>query len=495
MNTAHKTRTRFAPSPTGHLHVGGVRTLLFAYLLAKHDNGKFLLRIEDTDRDRLVLDAVEAIVSDMKWLGVLPDEGPTPEELRSAGYQWDSSVALGGDAGPYIQSLRKARYAEVAEQLIAGGFAYRCDCTAERLDQERQEQAAQGKSTGYSGYCRNRNVSKDARHVVRFRIEEGRGISLPDAVKGTVTWDAIVLKDSVILKSDGYPTYHLACVVDDHDMDISHVLRGDEWLSTAPLHLLIYEALGWTAPVFAHLPPVLGSDGKKLSKRHGATFVSSFREAGYLPEALRNFLALYGWAPPGDRETDIIPLEEMIQKFTLDRVENSGGIFSYEKLDWMNGMYIRSLTPADLAARLTPFLELAGLTVDQAKLEQIVPHIQQRLTKLTDAAAFVDFLFLEHLDREMKKLPDTPEKTAEVLKASREAIANVSDFNDPKAIEQSLKEVCEKLSVGAKHVFLPVRIAVTGKMVTPPLFESISVVGRELSLKRIDETIASLVSR
>jgi glutamyl-tRNA synthetase len=466
----NEVRTRFAPSPTGLLHIGGVRTALFEILLAHHYGGTAILRIDDTDRERLVPGAVEALVDDLRWVGLIFDEGPYP------------------------QSERLVRYKETAEELIARGFAYRCDCTAERLAQEREEQTARKEPLGYSGYCRNRNVPADVPHVVRFKIPEDRVVVLKDAVKGEVRWEKIQLRDTVLLKSDGFPTYHLATVVDDHDMRISHILRADEWLSTAPLHLLVFEAMGWETPVFAHLPPVLGADGKKLSKRHGATFLGSFRDAGYLPEAILNFMALIGWSAGEGEEEEIFSMEELTRRFTLERVNNAGGVFSYDKLNWMNGVYIRKMPPEDLQARLRPFLTGVGLTVDSEKLRRIIPHVQQRLQMLTDAAPLVDFLFKDAIDRDipamLKKGMDAP-KAREICLSAADKLAAAAAF-DPPAIEAILRQVAEESGAKSGSVFTVVRIAVTGKTVTPPLFESIYALGQEQTVSRLKECAALL---
>jgi glutamyl-tRNA synthetase len=325
---------------------------------------------------------------------------------------------------------------------------------------------------------------------VRFRIPEDRSVTLQDAVKGEVRWDKIILRDPVLLKSDGFPTYHLATVADDHDMRISHVLRADEWLSTAPLHLLLFEALGWEPPVFAHLPPVLGTDGKKLSKRHGATFLSAFREDGYLPEAILNFMALIGWSPGEGEEEEIFSLDELERRFTLERVNNAGGVFSYEKLKWMNGVYIRKLAPADLQQRVKPFLEKAGLVVDDEKLRRIAPHIQPRMELLPDAVPLVDFLFQPNITRDLpamlKKGMDEPTAARACLLCA-DALEALDSF-EAAEIEACLRTVAEAAGIAVGPLFLVVRIAVTGKKVTPPLFESIHALGKAETVKRLRET-------
>jgi glutamyl-tRNA synthetase len=472
------------------LHIGGVRTALFEILMAHHYGGQALLRIDDTDRERLVPGAIRALIEDLRWAGLHFDEGPSYEEITAADAAPEEGFGIGGPVGPYVQSLRVERYKEIAEELIRKGAAYRCDCTPERLAQEREEQTARKEMVGYSGYCRTRKVSADVPHVVRFEIPEDRSITLHDAVKGDVHWEKIILRDPVLLKSDGFPTYHLATVVDDHDMRISHVLRADEWLSTAPLHLLLFEALGWEAPIFAHLPPVLGTDGKKLSKRHGATFLSMFREEGYLPEAIVNFMALIGWSAGEGEEQEIFSLDELIKRFTLERVNNAGGVFSYEKLRWMNGVYIRNLAAEDLASRVRPFLIQAGLTVDDDRLCKIVPHVQQRMEVLPDAVPLVEFLFKTQIDRELdamlKKGMDKP-KAAQCCGQAADALALLTEW-EPGAIEATLRKTAEETGAGSGPLFQVVRIAVTGKKVTPPLFESLYALGRESTVARLRET-------
>lgn len=484
-------RTRFAPSPTGWLHIGGVRTALFEILFAHHHGGQALLRIDDTDRERLVPGAIKGLIEDLRWVGLHFDEGPSEEEIARVDEGGSApGLGIGGPCQPYVQSLRAARYREVAEELIATGFAYRCDCTPERLQQEREEQTARKEMVGYSGYCRERQVPAGVPHVVRFRIPENRAVVLPDAVKGEVRWEQVILRDPVLLKTDGFPTYHLATVVDDHDMRISHVLRADEWLSTAPLHLLLFEALGWEAPVFAHLPPVLGTDGKKLSKRHGATFLRMFRESGYLPEAILNFMALIGWSPGEGEEQEIFTLEELTKRFTLERVNNAGGVFSYEKLKWMNGVHIRSLKAEDLEQRLRPFLEAAGLVVDHQKLHRIVPHIQPRLEVLPDAIPLVEFLFRDKIERDLgamlKKGMDAG-KAREICGRAAEAFEAQGEF-DAAGVEGALRKLAEEADLAVGPVFTVIRIAVTGQKVTPPLFESIFALGREQTIRRLRET-------
>lgn len=480
-------RTRFAPSPTGFLHVGSVRTAIFAWLLARHFGGTFILRVEDTDQERLVEGAIRSIIEDLRWLGIEIDEGPSETELKATGGYWDEAPVLKGDSGPYIQSQRLSLYQDAAEELVRKGFAYRCDCSPERLQKEREEQAARKEPPGYSGYCRNRNVDPSSKHVIRLRIPDNETIVLNDAVKGPISWQSLSLKDTVLLKSDGFPTYHLAVVVDDHHMRISHVLRGDEWIPSTPIHLLLYKAFGWDPPVFAHLPVVLGNDGKKLSKRHGATNLNSFRESGYLPQALFNFLVLIGWSPGDGEEKEIFPLSEIIERFSIEHINKAPGIFSYEKLNWMNGVYIRNLSDSELEHALTPILLEAGLKVDTPKLQAIIPHIKERLALLKDAPGLVDFLFVDKVEPDIKAMFHKGidrEKAEAIITRAISALEAVTSFEHG-GIEQALRALASQMELSPSAVFTVIRIAVTGKKVTPPLFESIHVLGPETTISRL----------
>jgi glutamyl-tRNA synthetase len=485
-------RTRFAPSPTGLQHLGGFRTAFFAWLLAKRYGGKFLLRIEDTDRERTVPGAIRFVLEELAWFGIQPDEGPSRAELEQIGEVWDGAPDIGGEYGPYIQSLRMARYKEVAEELIAKGLAYRCDCTPEMLERERNEQMARKEMPGYSGYCRTRNVSADVPHVVRLKIPQKRGISFNDAVRGKVTWDQIQLKDTVLLKSDGSPTYHLAVVVDDHDMEISHVLRGIEWLSSTPIHLLVYEALGWEPPVIAHFPVVNGPDGKKLSKRTGAATSREAREKGFLPEAVLNFVSLIGWAPGEGSDQEIFTREELIAKFSLEGINPASGVFDMTKMEWMNGLYIRNLKLADFIERAAPFLEAAGVNILDEKFAAIAAHVQERVKLLTEIPPMVEFLTDKPLERQMDAMFQKgidADKAREILTRSQALLEQLPEFSVGQ-IDQALRGVAVDLGLKPGPAFAVLRVAVTGKTVTPPLFESFAVLGRDRVLSRISEALA-----
>ncbi len=491
-------RTRFAPSPTGFQHVGGFRTAFYAYLLAKHFGGKFLLRIEDTDRERFVPGAIRFIIEELAWFGISFDEGPSLSELEKAGEPVVGLQDIGGPYGPYIQSLRLPRYREIADELIAKGHAYRCDCTPEMLEKERLEQLARKELPGYSGFCRGREVPASATHCVRFKMAPKRALQLNDAVKKIVTWDAVPMKDPVLMKSDGYPTYHLASVVDDHDMLITHVMRGDEWLSSAPLHLMLYEALGWEAPLFAHLPVILGSDGKKLSKRTGAASSKSLREEGYLAEAVLNYVVLIGWAPGEGSDQEVFSREELIAKFTLERVNNASGVFDANKLAWMNGLYIRKLPVQEFSARARPLLENSQFGAEFRKYPErwnaMAPHVQERTKLLPEVVAMVDFLFLREIPRAVDEMfqkgIDRP-KAIEILSRTIQIVSALPTFLH-KDIEAALRPLAEEFSLKVGPIFGVIRIAVTGKKVTPPLFESIEVLGKEITLARLNETLSML---
>ncbi|MCC6932341.1 MAG: glutamate--tRNA ligase [Deltaproteobacteria bacterium] len=489
-------RLRFAPSPTGYFHVGNLRTAIFAWLTARQSGGKFCLRIEDTDRERLVLDSIRAILESLSWIGMDLDEGPSLEELKKAGYSCEGVKDMGGDHGPYIQSLRLPRYKEVAELLVEKGYAYRCDCTPERLEEERAAQMARKVPPGYSGYCRDRDVPKDKPHVIRFKIPHGEKIILNDLVRGEIVWENPALRDTVILKSDGFPTYHLASVCDDHDMGITHVFRGEEWIPTTPIHIKEYEALGWEMPQIGHMPQVLGDSGKKLSKREGAVSVDSFREGGYLPEALFNFLALIGWSPGEGEEQEVFTQKELIERFSVKKINKAGGVFSYDKLGWMNGMHIRRLSIEELAKRVKPFLENAGLKVDDKILLEITPHIQERMTVLTEALGLVSFLFVDKIEHELKSMfakgIDAP-KAIEILQMGKQLLNELPTF-DVASVEATIRGMVGKFTYPMGAIFMVMRIGVTGKKVTPPLFESIAILGKEKSLHRIDQAIEKLAN-
>jgi glutamyl-tRNA synthetase len=483
-------RTRFAPSPTGFQHLGGFRTAFFAYLLAKHYGGSFVLRVENTDQSRSVAGSVRFILEELAWFGITPDEGPSKDELEAIGESWDGAPDIGGSYGPYVQSLRSKRYQEVAEQLLADGHAYRCDCTPEMLQRERDEQMARKELPGYSGYCRTREVSKDTKHVIRFKMPQKRTLSFNDGVRGRVAWESIPLRDPVLMKSEGLPTYHLASVVDDHDMKISHVLRGVEWLPSTPLHLLLYEALGWEVPVIAHLPVINGSDGKKLSKRSGAATSREAREQGFLSEAVLNFVSLIGWAPGEGRDQEIFSRDELVSEFSLAGINQASGVFDIKKMEWMNGMYVRSMSNEDFIDRVQPFLGAAGVEVAPDIFAEIAPHVRERVKLLTEVAPMIEFLTEKSLDRDIqamfKKNMDT-ELAVRIVRRAGDLLKELEEFS-VETIEKALRAVVAELEIKVGPAFVVLRIAVTGKTITPPLFESFAALGKERVLARLEET-------
>lgn len=484
-------RTRFAPSPTGFQHIGGFRTAFFAWLLAKHFGGTFVLRVEDTDQGRSVPGAIRFIMEELAWFGISIDEGPSHAELQSVGELWDGAPNLGGGYGPYIQSLRKNRYREVAEELISRGSAYRCDCTPEMLERERNEQMARKELPGYSGYCRTRNVSADIPHTVRLKLPARKSVSFVDAVRGRVTWDNMSLRDPVLLKSDGFPTYHLAVVVDDHDMQISHALRGEEWLSSTPIHLLLYECLEWEAVTFAHLPVIKGDNGQKLSKRTGAPTSRDLRDAGYLPQAILNFATLIGWSPGEGSEQEIFSKDELIKLFTLDKITESSGVFDKHKLEWMNGVYVRALPDAEFVSRSIPYLDKAGLQVPRESFEKLAVHVKERVKTLLEVAPMIDFLAPGGVNRDMaamfQKGVDAA-KAREIVQAAISTIEGLPEYT-VEALDTSLRGIATQLGLKVGPTFVVLRIAVTGKTVTPPLFESFAVLGKDTVLSRLRETL------
>ncbi|MCB0352865.1 MAG: glutamate--tRNA ligase [Bdellovibrionales bacterium] len=482
-----RVRTRFAPSPTGFLHIGGFRSAFYAWLLARHCGGDFILRIEDTDQARKVPGAVQLILEGFRWFGIDIDEGPSNEELRAVDDEIHEMPNLQGDFGPYVQSLRLARYREVAEQLIASGHAFRCDCSPEQLAEERKLQEQNKETPGYRGRCRDRNVPADKPHIVRFRMPENPQVSLEDGIRGTITWESIPLRDPILMKSDAFPTYHLAVVVDDHDMRISHAMRGEEWIPSAPLHVLLYQALGWQMPIFCHLPVVLGADGKKLSKRHGATSWSSFRDDGYLPEAVLNFIVRIGWSPGDGDDQEIFSKEELIERFSLDRVNSSSGVFDYDKLNWMNGTYLRALSLDEFTERASDWIRQGGMDPGSPEWQIIGPHIQERAKTFKEIPELLEFARRDGFEPQLSQLFSKKldkDLATRILRASQERLASLSDFTAA-GLERELEDQATALSEKAGPVFLSHRIAVLGKKATPPLCESMQALGRDEVLRRL----------
>ncbi len=495
-------RVRFAPSPTGKLHIGGVRTVVFDWLFARKMGGQFILRIEDTDQTRYQPESILGIMEGLRWLGLDWDEGPGLEALQRLGVENAEAHAVGGPVGPYVQSERLEMYKEVAEKLIERGWAYRCNCTPERLEQVRECQRARKQMVMYDRHCRDLPpdaISPDEPHVIRLKVPLTGQTVFHDVIKGDVVFENAGIDDQILLKSDGFPTYHLAVVVDDHFMKITHIIRDDRWISSTPKRILIYQALGWEVPVYCHVPLVLGEDGRPLSKRHGSTSVAQFQDQGYLPEALLNFLALLGWAPGEGEGQEIFSREELIERFDLFRVNKASAVFSYKKLDWMNGVYIRNLSEEDLLERLLPFWQKAGLVPDpcleeeRERLRPIVPLVQERLKRLDEVVEWTTFLFREIETPPAEKLVGkkmTPQESLAALRRARSLLAEVEPF-EAETMEPPMRALVGELGLKAGQLFGIVRWAVTGQKVAPPLFGSLAILGRERVLNRLDAAEAA----
>jgi glutamyl-tRNA synthetase len=477
-------RVRIAPSPTGYFHVGSARTALFNWLFARHHGGTFIVRVEDTDRTRYNPEAVPDLTASLRWLGLDWDEGPD----------------VGGDHGPYYQSERLDLYQRHADWLIKEDRAYKCYCTPEHLAALREEQRQNKEDVGYDRHCRSLTAAQRAEYeaqgaasVVRLKAPLQGRTTFDDVLYGTITVENQTLDDLVLLKSDGFPTYHLANVVDDHLMEISHIMRGDEWLPSVPKHVLLYDAFGWDIPIYAHLPLILAPSGQgKLSKRHGGVEIRDFRRQGYLPEAMVNYLARVGWSY--DDKTEIFGREELIRYFDLSGINNSPARFSYERLEWMNGYYIRQLDASDLASRLAPFLSQAGYNVEPAEVLPMVPLIQERLKTLAEAVDWLDFFFQQDLEYEPELLMGKKMKADETrvaLRQARERLAALPVF-EVEAIDASLRALADDLSLKVGQLLGIIRVAVTGKTVAPPLFETLAILGRDQTLARIDRGLERL---
>ncbi len=481
-------RLRFAPSPTGYPHVGNIRTAMFNWLMARHEGGTLVLRIEDTDVARRVRGAVEAIMDGLKWMGLDWDEGPD----------------VGGDYGPYYQSQRRDMYEEAARRLIEQGDAYYCYCSPERLEAMREEQVRRKQPPGYDRLCRDLSPEERAAKqatgitpVVRFKTPLEGQTGYHDVIWGDVVFEHSTIDDFVLLKSDGYPTYHLANVVDDHAMEISHVIRAEEWISSTPRHLLLYQALGFEPPQYIHHPMILGPDRAKLSKRHGAVSILDYREQGYLPETMFNFLALIGWSL--DDRTELMSRQELIENFSLERIGKTGAIFNREKLDWMNGVYIRQMSVEDFTRQALPFLE-KGLPAEVKRplvagyVRQVMPLVQERARTLAEVAELAGFFFADSLEYDARLLIGkgmSREAAVRALEVAGERLGQPGAF-DSEALEALLRPLAVELGLKTGQLFGTLRVATTGRTAAPPLFQTMAVLGRERCRKRIDAALAML---
>jgi len=497
MQSSTGVRVRFAPSPTGSLHVGGGRTVLFNYLFAYGQarrnglDGTLILRIEDTDQTRLVEGAAEQIEDVLTWFGLTWDEGPDK----------------GGPHGPYVQSQRIEKYTAAAQHLIETGKGYRCFCTRERLQAVREAQQAKGLPPGYDRHCRNlaqaeidANLAEGKPFVVRFAMPRSGETVVTDLIRGDMVFQNVNLEDLILLKSDGFPTYHLGNVVDDHDMEITHIMRGDEWISTAPVHVNLYAAFGWPVPAIAHMPLILAPGGGKLSKRHGSTAMEEFRQQGYLPEALMNYLALLGWSLDGT--TEIFSKADLLAYFTLERVSPSPATFDYAKLLWFNQQYINHiLSVEELADRLVPFLSAAGLidpdwanpnNSNYGRLHEATRLLKDRIRTLNEAPELMGYFLREDLPA-FEAATLVPKKTepAQVLQALK-CFADelpAMDLDDLEATEARLRALAERLGLKAGQLFMPIRVAVTGRTESPGLFDTVRAIGKDRVARRISGAI------
>ena len=482
-------RVRYAPSPTGNPHIGNIRTAMFNWLFARRNGGQFVVRVEDTDQGRITEGAVDHILDGLEWLGIDWDEGPR----------------VGGPYGPYFQSERLERYHDAAERLIASGNAYRCYCAPERVAELRKEQARNKQRQGYDSHCRSLShaerrakESEGASSVLRFAMPQDGMTSVEDSIRGHVEWQNDLTDDFVLVKSDGFPTYHMAVVVDDHAMEISHVLRAEEWLPSTPRHVQLYRALDLDMPTFGHLPMILGSDRAKLSKRHGATSLMEYRDDGFLPEALINFMALLGWSLDG--ETEVMTTDTIRDNFALERVGKPAAIFDLDKLQWMNGIYIRQTDDADLADRILPFLDREYpahlLPIDRDYLLRIIPLVQERLKTLADAPDMLSYFFEEALDYDpsnvVQRGMDTPGTHAAIVRAQSDLASVPPAEFDHENLENILRATGNDLELSGRQFFGALRTAITGRTATPPLFEMMEVMGRERVLGRLEAAAEKL---
>jgi len=481
-------RVRYPPSPTGFQHIGSVRTALYNYLYSRRQGGTFVLRIEDTDRKRFVPEALQDIYDTFSWLG----------------FHWDEGPDVGGPKGPYFQSERLPSYKACADELMAKGHAYRCYCTAERLEGLRkgQETASAGDPSqqGYDRHCRSLSDAErqsqertGAPSVIRLAIPLEGSTSFTDMLLGEITVDnKAISPDPVLIKSDGFPTYHMANVVDDHMMEITHIMRGQEWLPSVPLHVILYEALGWTPPAYCHLPMVMGKDGHKLSKRLGSTSVRDFRAQGYLPDALLNCIAMVGWSYDGSRE--LFTLKELEELFDIGKLNKSPGVFDYQKLEWFNGTYIRAKSRQELADLIAPFMKSAGLPGDDRRtLEGIAGLVQERVKVLSEVPGMVRFIFEEPpapAPEDLLPKKADPSKTVDALRRLEALLPELGET--PEAAEARLRALADELGMKLGDLLMPLRVAVTGSKVSPPLMESIRVMGVQEARRRATRAISIL---
>lgn len=451
-------RTRIAPSPTGFAHIGTIYQALFDYAWAKRNNGKFIIRIEDTDRTRFVEGAESAIYDAFDWLGLTEDESPRK----------------GGDYPPYRQSEKLEIYKNYAQKLISDGNAYWCDCDKERLEKMRDEQIKNKIPPMYDGHCRDKNLTKGL--VIRMKIPKNEKIIVNELVRGELVFDSNTVDDQVLLKSDGFPTYHLAVVVDDHEMQITHIIRGEEWITSSPKHVLLYQYLGWEVPILIHTPIIRNPDKSKMSKRHGHASVSWYKDAGYLPEAILNYLALLGWKNPDQK--DVFSLAEFIQKFDPKDLNTVGPIFDLVKLEWLSGEYIRKMDESSLESEIMNFCKDKNL--DRSLVRKTIPLIRERIKKLSDYFPLCKFFFESTFQNEFNN------EQKQWAKTTRNELGKLleTDWKADKIGEVMIK-LCDEMKVKRSDYFMMMRIAITGEKISPPLNESMEILGQTRCLERL----------
>lgn len=482
-------RVRFAPSPTGFVHIGSLRTALYDFLLAKKMKGQYILRVEDTDQNRYIEGAIEGMLEAMDWAGIHHDEG--------VGLDDEGKVISIGDQGPYIQSERLELYQEYIQTLLANGTAYYCFCSKEELDEVRENQKAQGQDPKYNGKCRDltkeqveANLQKNMPYVIRMKLPPNQDIVFDDAVRGRVTINTDDMDDQVLMKSDGFPTYHFAVVVDDHLMGISHIIRGEEWLPSTPKQVFLYQAFGWEVPTFVHLPNILNPDKKKLSKRQGDVAVEDFRKKGYLPEALVNYVALVGWSPEDNQE--IFSMEELIEAFSLDRVSKSGGVFDVMKLNWFNNHYIKSYNIDKLVDLSLPFVVQSGL-MDELQVKQnrgwitmAMETFRERLDYLAQFPEEIKVLLSDDVyeyEKEALEFMNLPHMK-QLKDALIDKLQNIDKIT-PEAVNQMLKEIQKEKEIKGKNLFMGSRVLFTGQNHGPELPMMLTLIGKAKLLKRL----------
>ena len=475
MSENSNVRVRFAPSPTGYIHLGSLRTALFNYLFARHTGGKFILRIEDTDRTRFVDDAVDNLLASMKLLGIDYDEGPV----------------VGGEFGPYYQSERLEIYKKYALELVEKGFAYYTFETAEELEEMRNMAKLEGRMTSYDRRGRNltaeevkEKLDSGIPYVIRLKVPLNEEVKFDDIVKGTIKIDTNMVDDQVLMKSDGFPTYHMANVVDDHLMGITHIIRGEEWITSVPKHIILYRAFGWEVPKMAHCPLLLNPDKTKLSKRQGDVAVEDYLAKGYLKEALINFMAFLGWNPGEGETEEIFTVEQLIEKFTLERIQVSGAVFNVEKLDWMNNHYIKEYDIDKLTDLAMPFFEKAGVDVsDREKVKEILDTVRVYLNKLDEIPEHIKMFYQDEISVEGKQKEILEEDTSKtVFKALADKIEGM-DKIEPEVFKETVKEVQNETGIKGKQLFKPIRIALSGSEDGPELPKIAAILGKEKVVK------------